>query len=351
MARRRWTNDWITALLIGAMAGCAEHPRAMAPPSPAPARLYVSNEGSGDISVLDPLDGRLVGSFPVGKRPRGLRLTPDGRLLYAAVSGSAVSPPGSTVAPPPPDRSADGVVELETETGRVLRTLPAGNDPENLALTPDGLRLVVSNEEDGQASVIDLVSGKRVGTLPTGAEPEGVGCRPDGKAVYVTSEDEGTVTVIDPVALKVLATFKAGQRPRSVVFTSDGRFAFVTAEQSRTVTWVDAQKHAVLGTLRIDGPQIKPMGIALTRDNRTLYVSTGRGGSVVAIDVERFQITATYPNVGQRPWGVAVTSDGHRLFTANGPSNDVSIVDLPSGSLLQRVPAGTHPWGLALFEP
>jgi YVTN family beta-propeller protein len=315
------------------------------------ARLYVSNEGSGDLSIVDLQSGLVMKTVPVGKRPRGLRVSRDGRLLYVAVSGSAVSPPGSTVVPPAPDRSADAVVELEGSSGRILRRLPAGQDPENLALTPDGHWLIVSNEEDGEASVIEVSSGKRIGALPTGAEPEGVACRPDGKVCYVTSEDEGSVTVIDPLAFKVVASFKAGQRPRSVVFTSDGRLAFVSGEASRTVTKVDATSHVVLDSLRIEGPQVKPMGMALTGDDRTLYVTTGRGGSVVAIDVPTFKIAATFADVGQRPWGVAVDRAAHRLFTANGPSNDVSVIDLPSGRVLQRIPAGMHPWGLALFEP
>ncbi len=350
-----WSDRWMVTLLLCSGLGCVEHPRSMAPPmtqtDPSPARLYVSNEGSGDVSILDLASGEVLRTVPVGKRPRGLRVSGDGRLLYVAVSGSAVSPPGTTVAAPPPDHSADGVVELDTATGRILRVLSVGHDPESLALTPDGHWLVVSNEEDGEASIVDLSSGKQVGAVPTGAEPEGVACRPDGKVFYVTSEDEGTVTVIDPFARKVLATFQAGQRPRSVVFTSDARLAFVTGEGSRTVTRVDAQKHLVLETLRLDGSQVKPMGIAITADDRSLFVTTGRGGSVVAIDIPTFKVTATSANIGQRPWGVASDGAGRRIYTANGPSNDVSILDAVSLQVVQRVPCGTHPWGLALFAP
>jgi len=353
--RRRESQPSLAALLLAAGIGCAAHPPAMAasvsPAASSPARLYVSNEGSGDISVIDPESGKLLKTFPVGKRPRGLRIGGDGRLLYVAVSGSEVSPPGRTVAPPPPDHSADAVVEVEAATGRILRRLEVGHDPENLALTPDGRWLVVSNEEDGEASILELSTGKRTGVLPTGAEPEGVACRPDGKVCYVTSEDEGTVTVVDPPGLKVLATFKAGQRPRAAVFTSDGRLAFVTGEASHTVTEVDALKHVVLDTRHLEGPQVKPMGIAITRDDRTLYVATGRGGSVVVIDVPSFKVRGTFAGVGQRPWGIAVDGAGRRLFTANGPSNDVSILGLPEGGALGRVPVGAHPWGLALFEP
>ena len=47
------------------------------------------------------------------------------------------------------------------------------------------------------------------------------------------------------------------------------------------------------------------MGAVLTPDGRTIYVSNGRGRSVVAIDVATQAVTRTFADVGERPWGVA----------------------------------------------
>ena len=51
-------------------------------------------------------------------------------------------------------------------------------------------------------------------------------------------------------------------------------------------------------------------------------------------------------NVGMRPWGVAVSPDGRTLYTANGPGADVSVVDIESGTVRQRVATGGSPWGV-----
>src|SRR4051812_45576398 len=70
-------------------------------------RVYVSSEESGDVVVIDARRSLVAARIPVGKRPRGLRLSPDGRTLYVALSGSPKAPPGvdeSTL--PPPDRAA-----------------------------------------------------------------------------------------------------------------------------------------------------------------------------------------------------------------------------------------------------
>ena len=76
-------------------------------------------------------------------------------------------------------------------------------------------------------------------------------------------------------------------------------------------------------------------------------MTTGRGGTVVAIDVA----TGTPVNsvvVGERPWGIAISPDGRRLYTANGPSNDVSVVDAKTLTVVAKIPVGVRPWGVAI---
>src|SRR3712207_2269736 len=84
-------------------------PDAQVPPPTGP-RVYVTNEMSGDLSVIDVATARELARVPLGKRPRGIRASPDERYLYVALSGSPIAPPGvdeSTL--PKPDRTADGI--------------------------------------------------------------------------------------------------------------------------------------------------------------------------------------------------------------------------------------------------
>ena len=56
-------------------------------------RIYVSNEDSGEITVVDPGAGQVLQRLNVGKRPRGIKLSPDGKFLYVALSGSPSAGP------------------------------------------------------------------------------------------------------------------------------------------------------------------------------------------------------------------------------------------------------------------
>src|SRR2546428_1216707 len=63
------------------------------PPTSGP-RLYVSDEPGGAVAIVDPEAGQVIERIPVGKRPRGLRISRDGTQLLVAVSGSPIGGPG-----------------------------------------------------------------------------------------------------------------------------------------------------------------------------------------------------------------------------------------------------------------
>src|SRR4051794_29419930 len=87
-----------------------------------PAARYwvcVSNERSGDVTVIDGESREVIATIRAGKRPRGIHPGPDGRRLYVALSGSPISGPPKLDAKGNPifeaekegegDRSADGI--------------------------------------------------------------------------------------------------------------------------------------------------------------------------------------------------------------------------------------------------
>lgn len=89
------------------------------------------------------------------------------------------------------------------------------------------------------------------------------------------------------------------------------------------------------------------MGIA-SHDGKTLYVTTGRFGALLAVDADTGKIERTIAQVGTRPWGVALSPDGARAYTANGPGGDISVVDLKAGRVESRIAVGGSPWGIVI---
>ena len=329
----------LPVLLVLILVGCSQEKTGY--------RIYVTNEASGDLSVIDSTTMEVTATIPLGKRPRGIHASPDGKTIYVALSGSPIAGPGvdeSTL--PPPDKSADGIGVFDVAQQKLVKVIQSGSDPEEFDLSKDGKLLYVSNEDVAGASILDLAAEKVIKEIKTGEEPEGVTVSPDGKLVLVTSEDAGTVAVVDTGKAELIETIKVGRRPRSIAFMPDGNRAWVNAENDAAIVMIDVAKKAILQTITLGQPGVvKPMKVLLSKDGKSLYVSTGRGKKVFFLDAASGKVEGEV-EVGQRPWGLALSPDGKTLFSANGPSNDLSVIDVATKTVTKKIKLVRAPWGV-----
>lgn len=325
-------------------------------------QIFVSNEKSGTVTVINGTDFKVSATIPVGKRPRGIHASPDGKTVYVALSGTPIEPPPKIDANGNPifqkghddddddkaksDKSADGIGLVDAVQKKFLRKIPAGSDPEQFCLSTDGKRLYISNEDTGTATVLDAATGNVVTFVPVSREPEGVGVRPDGKVFYVTCETAGDVFAIDAEAYKVIGQIRVGLRPRSIGFMPDGSRAFVPSESAGELNVIDSVNQKLVKTVALPKGS-RPQCVQVSVDGKKVYAGCGRSGTICVVDTGTLETLNTI-KVGTRPWGVALSPDGKYLFSANGPSDDVSVVDLATEKEVLRVKSAGSPWGIVV---
>jgi YVTN family beta-propeller protein len=325
-------------------------------------QVYVSNEKSGDITVINGSDNQVLATIPVGKRPRGIHASPDGKTVYVALSGTPIAAPPQLDAKGNPifqkakddddddgvkaDKSADAIGVVDVAEKKLRGKISAGSDPEEFSLSKDGTKLYVSNEDVKTASVINIATGKVEHIITVGQEPEGVATTPDGKRFYVTCEAGGDIYAIDVDSYTTIGHFKVNVRPRSMDFLPGAGMGFIPSESTGELNVFDSVNFKVLKVITLP-PGSRPMSVKVASDGRKIYVSNGRAGTVSVLDSHNYELLSTI-KVGIRPWGMALSPDGKFLYTANGPSNDVSVVDLRANKEIARVKAGTSPWAVAV---
>jgi len=81
LASRRTKKASLLVALIGWIA---------VPVQAANYQVYVTNERSGDVTVINGGDFSVAATIPVGKRPRGIHVSPDGKTVYVALSGTPI---------------------------------------------------------------------------------------------------------------------------------------------------------------------------------------------------------------------------------------------------------------------
>jgi PQQ-dependent catabolism-associated beta-propeller protein len=296
--------------------------------------VFVTLEKDNALAVVAAPEGKLTKTVKIGKRPRGILLSPDGKRLYVAVSDD------------------DTILVLDTGSYKVVGKLPSGEDPETFAMDPEGKHLYVSNEDDNQVTVIDIAAKKAVKTIPVGVEPEGICTSPDGVWTVSTSETTNMAHWIDRKSLEITDNTLVDPRPRACRFTDDSKQLWVSSEIAGTVTVIDAATKQPVKKIAFKIPgvtqeKIQPVGIRIDRNRRYAYVALGPSNRVAVIDAQKLEVV-DYFLVGQRVWNLEFSPDQRRLYTTNGVSNDISIVDLDKRKVLKSVAVGQYPWGVAV---
>jgi YVTN family beta-propeller protein len=297
--------------------------------------VYISNEYSADISVIDSATDEVIATIDISGRPgevrpRGLAVSPDGRHIYVSVSDFH----------PTLETDEDMIAVIDVLTNEVVQQIRAGGNPERVAATPDGTEVWAALEAVAQGGGWLVETGEEIARFRVGIEAEGVDVSPDGRWVYITAETTHTVTVFDRHEMEVLKHFLVGNRPREVRFSIDGTRAYVTAEIGGTVSVVDTSTHEVIDTINL-GLDSRPVEIAVDPIRPRIYVVGGGTSAVYVIDTESHEVIATIrEQMGRRPWGIAITPDGSKIYTADGLSDSSTVIDPECLCVIGQVATG-----------
>jgi DNA-binding beta-propeller fold protein YncE len=117
---------------------------------------------------------------------------------------------------------SDEIVEIDLQTWKVKRRLPARAGVYNLAVTKDG-RLIATNKRDNSVSIYDVKTGQELARLQTKRKvPHGAVVSSDDRYAFISVEgigsEPGTVEVIDLKALKTVATVDVPEQAAGIDF-------------------------------------------------------------------------------------------------------------------------------------
>ena len=165
------------------------------------------------------------------------RMSPEIHTLHGnAGHGSEPPKPGdNSCSPTWAEPSSDGssiyvacnasseIVEVNANTWKLVRRIPARPGVYNLEVTHDGSRLIATNKRDQSVSIYDLKTGKELVRLPAKRKVlHGVVVSPDDRYAFVTVEgvgsEPGTVEIIDLAAMKTVATVDVAQAAAGIDF-------------------------------------------------------------------------------------------------------------------------------------
>lgn len=144
--------------------------------------------------------------------------------------------------------------------------------------------------------MIDTASNTVINSIPVGDHPGGMAITPNGATVYVTNNGDDTVSAIDTASATVSATIPVGSVPLNIAVNSSGTTAYVTNANDGTVWAIDTRQKADLDVLG------QPNGsLAVAEHNRCVYAMdpnvawTERREAVVRISTESMSNGICFP--------------------------------------------------------
>jgi YVTN family beta-propeller protein len=161
--------------------------------------MYVSNEYSHRLSVIDLQEKKLVRQIDSGRRPVDMALAPGGKILFLALYGEG------------------RVTAYDTETFNEIERISTGAGAHGMAMSTDGKILFVSNRDASTVSAIDVASRKVTQTFSIPKGPDMMEVTPDGKELWVTGRYGAKVYVVDLSTGKIKSQLKTGASPHGVV--------------------------------------------------------------------------------------------------------------------------------------
>ncbi|MGP1282304.1 MAG: YncE family protein [Parasphingopyxis sp.] len=172
------------------------------------ARAYVSNMGSGTVSVIDLTAGAKLRDLPAGDTPEGIALSPDGATLWVA------------------DRDNALLFAFDTTSFERIAEIGVGNFPIRVAVSPDGATVVTSDYADGSLTLVDAESRAVSRTITVSGSVDAAQVTilfsADGRTVYVAETGRNQIAAVDFDSGEVIRRYDAGEDSDGLAVTTIG---------------------------------------------------------------------------------------------------------------------------------
>ena len=294
--------------------------------------LLIGNKGEDTVSFVDLGTGTELGRSPTGKMPHEIAISPDGKQAAVVAYG---------------DKTID-LFDVATRAKLKTIDLAPNEGPHGIAWLKDG-RIVVTTERSQSIAVVDPDAGKLISSIKTDQQgTHMVAVTADGTTAYTSNIAAGTVTVVDLTRGKKLRDIPVGARPEGIALSRDELVLWVGDLEGGRVQAFDTDTFDRLAEVKTGGV---PIRVAASPDGRWIVTSNLGAGGLTIIDAVSRAHVRDVPISGDENAGqvtIIFSADSQRLYAAETGSNVIAEVDLKSGIVLRRLPAGKNGDGLAI---
>ena len=280
-------------------------------------------------------------SRPKFLSPGELAISPDGRRLYVVCEKS------------------DELRVVDTQSGRLLKSIPVGHIPRGVSVAANGQRVYVANSWTDTVSVIDAAKLEAIDTIKTGFEPISAIADKSGEVLYIANRLSNDISLVDLHTGKEIKRLGAGRGASYLALSPDGSRLYCThiypainahrSPPESEITVINTRTRRIVDRIPLHNaagvfhPVISPDGkfgvAALLRPKNLVPLAHVEHGGAMTNSVALFGAAFATPvslpideldRYFALPFGTAITPDANRLFVSAAGSNTITAIKLPA---------------------
>jgi YVTN family beta-propeller protein len=299
--------------------------------------------------------------------PNGWKLTPVGQMLPLGdlPLNIAVSPSGKYLAVTNNGQSDQSVQLIGTREMMVLDSVVMAKSWLGLAFSSDEKFLYVSGGNDNWIVRFSIIKGKLVpnDTLvigkpwPVKISIAGIALDDARKRLYAVTKENNSLYVLDVNTKKVLNRYPLGGEGYTCLLSPDRKILYISCWGCNELVLFDTEKMQFTGSIKVGD---NPNELCLTRNGNFLFVANANDNSVSVIDTKNRKVVETlnaalFPDspTGSTTNGLALSENDETLYVANADNNCLAVFDVeqPGNSTSKGfIPAGWYPTSVRVVK-
>jgi YVTN family beta-propeller protein len=287
----------------------------------------VLNSGEASVSLID-MDAKAVyKTFPIGKEPHHLMITPDQKSVLVA------------------NAAGDDVVFLDPKTGDIQSRLPNIVDPYHIGYSPNKKWFVAAGNRLDRVDIYAANNQelKLVKIVKAAKTPSHIAFTNDSKLTFVTLQDSNELIAIDLASQEIVWRMPIGKMPAGVWMTPGDKHLLIGLTGSDIVQVVDWKQQKIIKEIKTGkgAHNFRPLG-----DKRHIFLTNRVDSTISIIDMEKLEKVADIKGLPSGPDCMDITADGKELWVTFRFAKKVGIIDIASRKLVTTIPVGKSPHGI-----
>ncbi len=288
-------------------------------------------------------------SLPLGDLPLNMAASPSGKFIAVTNNGQSIQ--SIQVIDVLNEKKVDEVIipkswyGLKFSDDEKFLYASGGNDNRILVYAWNGQHLLLSDS---------IRLGK---AWPEKISPAGIEIDDEAHILYTVTKENNSLYVVDLQTKKIMQQLELPDAAYSCILSSNKKQLFISCWGCDKVLVYDIQQREISTEIQVGD---NPNEMLLTKNGNYLFVSNANDNSVSVIQTKKLKVietlnTALYPDApcGSTTNGLALSDDERTLYVANADNNCLAVFDvhMPGTSSGKGfIPTGWYPTNVKVIS-